>query len=463
MIDKALLKNIFIAPVLAFPVMAALSLPVNASAPGEEKPATKVSEVRKNLCSVAGNWVDPKAASTLPRTDLFPSLAKKDIVLLGESHDNADHHRWHLQTLAELHSRSKEMVIGFEMFPRRVQPVLDKWIRGELSEEAFLKEVEWFKVWGFNPGLYTPILHFARQNQIPIVALNVERSLISKVGKEGWAAIPKDEREGVSDPFKPSSEYVSSLAGIYLFKQRLQAAGGHGTAKEPKHPAQMKKSDGDKDEAAAKTKEDKPKAKAKPKPEDAKKKLAEVMKSEGFKRFVQAQLTWDRAMAQKLAEAKRKHPNAVVAGIIGSGHLNYFRGVPYQLADLGFKDSAVLLPVSTDACETADPEVADALFLVASPPDKGKTKAKPRMLLGVMISKGKNGVKIIQVVPDSVAEAAKLQAGDLIRKAAGVETKDLITLRKVIARQAPGTWLPLVIGRGGKDIEVIAKFGQPSG
>jgi hypothetical protein len=52
----------------------------------------------------------------------------RDVLLLGEQHDDADHHQWQLQVLAGLHALRPEMIIGFEMFPRRVQPVLDRWV-----------------------------------------------------------------------------------------------------------------------------------------------------------------------------------------------------------------------------------------------------------------------------------------------------------------------------------------------
>ena len=66
-------------------------------------------------------------------TALLDDMAQRDVVLLGEVHDEMDHHRWQLQTLAALHARRPDMVIGFEMFPRRVQPVLDRWY-GHLRE-----------------------------------------------------------------------------------------------------------------------------------------------------------------------------------------------------------------------------------------------------------------------------------------------------------------------------------------
>ena len=42
------------------------------------------------------------------------------MVLLGETHVIADHHRWHMQTVAQLYAQRPSMILGFEAFPRRV-------------------------------------------------------------------------------------------------------------------------------------------------------------------------------------------------------------------------------------------------------------------------------------------------------------------------------------------------------
>jgi len=101
-------------------------------------------------------------------------------VLLGESHTDADHHYWQLHTLAALHGRGN-IVIGFEAFPRRLQSVLDEWVEGKLTDDAFLKASEWRQVWGYDAALYMPLFQFARLNRIPMVALNVERKLVARV------------------------------------------------------------------------------------------------------------------------------------------------------------------------------------------------------------------------------------------------------------------------------------------
>jgi hypothetical protein len=69
-----------------------------------------------------GTWVYPNCNEK--RGDVLVALAKRRIVLLGESHNDAEHHRWQLHTIAALFSYRSDMVLGFEMFPRRVQPVV---------------------------------------------------------------------------------------------------------------------------------------------------------------------------------------------------------------------------------------------------------------------------------------------------------------------------------------------------
>ena len=97
-------------------------------------------------CLRPGEWTvfdsaEPRAGGDV--ATLVAAMAQRDVLLLGEQHDDADHHRWQVQMLAALHAQRPAMVIGFEMFPRRVQPVLERWVAGELSERDFLQQVEW--------------------------------------------------------------------------------------------------------------------------------------------------------------------------------------------------------------------------------------------------------------------------------------------------------------------------------
>jgi uncharacterized iron-regulated protein len=97
------------------------------------------------LCREGGQWLAVGPGTPQPSSirDVVAQAVRQDVVLLGEQHDNEDHHRWQLQMLSALHAQRPQMVIGFEMFPRRVQPVLDEWVAGKLTAQEFLKKVEW--------------------------------------------------------------------------------------------------------------------------------------------------------------------------------------------------------------------------------------------------------------------------------------------------------------------------------
>ena len=381
-----------------------------------------------SACANYGGWIDVKTGRSIDRDKLFRDLAANSaVVLLGESHTNVDHHRWQLQTLAALHGQGGHLVIGFEAFPRRLQSVLDDWIEGKLTSEAFLTASEWRQVWGYDAALYMPLFQFARLNRIPMIALNVERKLVSQVGQQGWQAVPVSEREGLSDPTPASAAYQRELARTYAVKKTMPP----GT-----DPASI------------------PQGTSLPEPDEAA--VADAMKEPEFKRFVDAQLTWDRGMAEALASARRKFSNATVVGILGSGHVAEGYGVPHQLKDLGITAQTSLIPVSVDtACALVGTSYADAVFTL---PRMDETPPPERPRLGVFLAQGDGAPRISQVASGSVAEITGLQAGDHILRAAGLETQKPDDVVEIIGRQAPGTWLPLSIRRDGQELDLIAKF-----
>ena len=381
-----------------------------------------------SACATYGSWIDVKTGQPIDRGELFRDLvAKTAVVLLGESHTDADHHRWQLHTVAALHSRGGNIVIGFEAFPRRLQSVLGDWVEGKLTDEAFLKASEWRQVWGYDAALYMPLFQFARLNRVPMIALNVEQKLVSRVGQQGWEGVPASEREGLSDPAPASPDYQRELARVYLIKKAMPPGADPFSGSQGSSPPEP-------DEAA----------------------LAEAVKQPEFKRFVEAQLTWDRAMAEALAGAKRKFSDATVVGILGSGHVAGGYGVPHQLKALGIASLTTFIPVAADAaCMLVGTSYADALFTL---PREDETLPPERPRLGVVLVEGDSAPRINRVVGDSVAEIAGLKVGDHVVRAAGLEMRNPDELVEVIARQAPGTWLPLNIRRDGQEIDLVAKF-----
>jgi uncharacterized iron-regulated protein len=240
-------------------------------------------------------WLDPDSGDLLDLAPLMRRMAGRSAVLLGETHDLAEIHRWQLQVTTCLHLLRPDLAVGFEMFPRRLQPVLDRWVAGEMGTADFLEAVEWEQVWGFPPEIYLPLFHFCRQQNVPMLALNCHRPLVTQVGRDGWDAVPEAERDGLTPSAAPTPGHRAYIASL--------------TNRAPE---------------------------------------------EVTDRFIRAQQVWDRAFACNIArviraaEAEGKRPPLVV-GIIGRGHLEYGHGTPHQLRDLGIADAAVLLP--TEAAE----------------------------------------------------------------------------------------------------------------
>ncbi|MCC3305190.1 ChaN family lipoprotein [Sneathiella sp. HT1-7] len=269
------------------------------------------------------SWLDPDTGALIPHAALISELAQNRVVLLGETHDQYDIHRWQLYVTAALHAYNSNIVVGFEMFPRSAQPILDKWTAGDLSEEAFLEKVDWKKVWGFPPELYLPIFRFCREVGVRMIALNCYRALVTRVGKEGWEAVAEEDRDGLT-PAKPATEayrdYLFSLVsgpdGIFLTKSEE----------------------------------------------------AEARKD----RFTRAQQTWDRAFACNIAATQTGDNPPLVIGIIGRGHLEFGHGTPYQLEDLGIDKVSVLLPSKGESGKREQqPGIARACFCLPNVHERG--------------------------------------------------------------------------------------------
>lgn len=372
-----------------------------------------------DACVLPGQWAVPErgGAKAQPADKTLAELSTQQAVLLGETHDNPEHHRWQLHTIAGLHALRPHMVLGFEMFPRRVQPVLDDWTAGRLDDATFLGRSEWQRVWGYDFHLYLPILHFARMHRIPMLALNVERRLVDRVSEEGWAAVPPAEREGVTDPAPAGESYVARLYQSYLDHQ---PTGGHHAAHQ-KQPSQ------------------------------------EALQDPKFQRFIEAMQVWDRAMAQGIADTLQGGDDSpLVVALMGSGHVRNGDGVPRQLRDLGVSRTAVALPWNpSDSCAELIAGVADVVFGVESRPAPTRPN-RPR--LGISIDAAPAGVLVRGVVEGSLAEQAGLQTGDVIVRIAGESVENTGDVVEAVQRQAPGTWLPITVKRGEETLEIVARF-----
>jgi uncharacterized iron-regulated protein len=132
--------------------------------------------------------------TTLSLDRLAAQLATKRVVFVGETHDRYDHHLNQLEIIRRLHQLDPSLAIGVEYFQQPFQPQVDDYIAGRTTEKEFLRTTQYYQGWGYDYRLYAPIFRFAREQRIPVRALNVPSDLASAVAKVGIAGLSGQQR-----------------------------------------------------------------------------------------------------------------------------------------------------------------------------------------------------------------------------------------------------------------------------
>lgn len=119
-------------------------------------------------------------------------------VLLGEKHDNPDHHALQARVLRSMIDGGRKPVVAFEMFDVDAQSAIDTSRREHPRDAAAIaRAVSWEKS-GWPPwDQYAPIAQLALDAGLPLVATGLPRSrmraLMKPAGDDGGAPEPIDE------------------------------------------------------------------------------------------------------------------------------------------------------------------------------------------------------------------------------------------------------------------------------
>jgi uncharacterized iron-regulated protein len=154
-------------------------------------------------------------------TKMIKALAKADIVLLGEVHDDALCHWLELQVTKDLYAMRQDLMLGFEMFEADDQIVLNEYVTGVIEERHLLSEA---KVWENYKTDYKPLVDFAKENKLPAIATNPPRryaNLVYRKGIEALQTLPDEAKKWLAPlPI----EIDLTLPG---YKNMSAAMGGH--------------------------------------------------------------------------------------------------------------------------------------------------------------------------------------------------------------------------------------------
>jgi uncharacterized iron-regulated protein len=307
-------------------------------------------------CIMTGSLADEKSAdpvvdlSTLiDLSGLVEKVSDKQVVFVGESHDQYQHHLNQLAIIKGLHAKHSDLAIGLEFFFQPYQEVLDRYIAGEIDEAELIRETDYFNRWRFDYRLYRPIFRYAKEQGIPLIALNLEKEITSQVGREGIESLSEEMKQRIPAEIDRDNEaYRSRLKTVF-----------------DAHPHR----------------------------EDS-----------DFEQFLDVQLLWDEGMAEQAAKWMKEHPASHMVILAGVGHLIYGDGIPSRLARRIDASQAIVLNVNNSI--DMDPDLADYLVLA------GEQKLPPSGKLGVFLDVESSPPVVSGFTQESGAAEAGLKEKD---------------------------------------------------
>ncbi|HXX57026.1 MAG TPA: ChaN family lipoprotein, partial [Thermodesulfovibrionales bacterium] len=163
------------------------------------------------------------------------------------------------------------------------------------------------------------ILRFARDERIPVVALNIRKEIVGKISRSGIDSLTEDEKKELPESMDMTDEsYKGRLKEIF-----------------ENH---------------------------------------ESSRGSGFENFYQSQIVWDETMAESIAEYLRKNPDRQMIVIAGAGHLFFGSGIPKRTYRRNGADYAVVV-------QDASPEIDIADFILFPQPVKAPASPKIGVIL----------------------------------------------------------------------------------
>lgn len=258
---------------------------------GAAKPDPQTAESIVRSQSTPASLVDARTGKSIEAEAFLAVLRTKAVIYVGERHDQPGDHGVQYAILRHLHREEASLAIGMEMFQVPFQEPLDKWSAGQIDETVLRRETEYDKRWGFDFSMYRPILEYARNRGIEVVALNAPKELAYAVAKDGVDGL--------------SPELASELPELDLANEEHRALF------------------------------------------DAEFDVGDHAVEGGVDRYYQAQVVWDETMGSRVAETLgRAGGPAKMVVLAGRVHVKRGLGVPDRAAKRGAAPYAVVLPVT---------------------------------------------------------------------------------------------------------------------
>lgn len=148
-----------------------------------------------------------------------------DVVLVGELHDDTLGHQFKAELLRALHEDAgRAVALSLEMFESDVQLVVDEYLAGMISEAHFRASS---RPWQNYERDYRPMVEFAREHGLAVVAANPPRRYVNAVSRGGLTAL--DSLFSASRYFLPPLP-LPHRSELYqdTFLKRIEGMPAHG-------------------------------------------------------------------------------------------------------------------------------------------------------------------------------------------------------------------------------------------
>lgn len=310
---------------------------------------------------------------TIAFNELIQRLLSKRVILVGEIHDRYDHHLNQLALLKALHAQDPNIGIGVEWFQQPFQPVLDAYLAGRIDEAEMLKRSGYYERWRYDYRMLRPILVFAKEHRIPVLALNAPVELTQKVAQGGLEALSEAERAQLPKHINPpEGSYLQRLRKVFT------SHGAHGA-------------------------------------------------SEGrFENFALVQRIWDETMAANAVEFLQANPRYRLMVFAGTGHISDRMGIPSDIART--IPAQQLATVMTNT--VGDTPMGQYDYWVLSPQPHN---LPPTGKLGAWFEMDPRGLQVIKLASNGAAERSGLMKGDRLVKLNQTPIRTMSDLLRILA------------------------------
>jgi len=328
--------------------------------------------------------------------EIRAALGDYDVVFVGELHNDPVSHAIEQEVLRGWYAaHGSAAALSMEMFARDVQYIVDEYLGGFITEAHFQQASS---PWSNYETDYKPLVEFARENDLAVIAANAPRRYANMVTRFGRPALGmlSDQAKSFVAPLpygSASARYTEqwnavmaeAMASMTAEMEEANPApegemdhaamheAHHGEGSEMEH-GEMEHGEGEMDHAAMQEAHhgegsemehgdmehgEMEHGAGKEMPDDADHQRATTAPAQpehGGGSMLDAQSLWDATMAWSIAEHLTKRPGSKVAHMVGGFHSETGTGTPEHL--LRYRPGTSILIVSVQSVE--DPTTFDS-------------------------------------------------------------------------------------------------------